>query len=99
MLTALERDHEPLTAQWLVQHLPYTSIQLYEARLEKLNRENYLVPIEDGAYRMTEKGRLAIHRIIQSAYAELETLEPLPALEMERLAELLTRLVQATLEA
>jgi DNA-binding PadR family transcriptional regulator len=77
---------------------PYTALALNESRLEA-NARLGLLRRGEGEYYLTEAGRTAVKRIIAAAYAAMAGLQPLPEADLSRLADLLHRLVEASLAA
>ncbi len=99
LLLALTFEPDPISAETLRIRSPYTSPRLYAERLENAANGGFLVAVAEDKYRLTELGRRAARHIIDAAYAEMATLHPLPSQDLERLADLLRRLVFACLSA
>jgi hypothetical protein len=98
-LPALGLDPEPVSARRLATWAPYTALALNESRLEANARLGLLRRTGEGEYYLTEAGRTAVKRIIAAAYAAMAGLQPLPEADLSRLADLLRRLVEASLAA
>jgi hypothetical protein len=98
-LPALGLDPEPISAQHLAAWAPYTAPALNESRFEANVRLGLLRRGAAGEYYLTEAGRAATKCIIAAAYAAMAALQPLPAADSARLADLLRCLVAASLAA
>jgi DNA-binding MarR family transcriptional regulator len=101
LLPALIFDPEPISAARLRRRSPYTSARFYNERMSKAAEGGHLAPVEavENEYRLTELGRQAAKRVFGAVYARLEMLQPAPQTELERLASILYRLVEACLAA
>ncbi len=101
LLPAWVFDPEPISAARLRVRSPYTSARLFNERLANAARQGLLrlVAGTENEYRLTELGRQAAERVIGAAYAKMAMLQPLPPAELERLADLLLRLVKSCLTA
>jgi len=99
LLSALTFEPQPVTAERLAIRHPYIANQQYQASLQNLAQEGLLAAVDEGAYRLTEAGRDLVQRIIQSAYAALDVLQPLPQPELVALAALLEQAVNSCLQA
>lgn len=101
LLPALVFDPEPISAARLRVRAPYTSARWFNERLADAAKQGFLAPVTgtENAYRLTALGKQAAERIIGAAYAKMATLQPLPPTELERLADLLLRLVKSCLTA
>lgn len=101
LLPALMFEPEPISAKRLGVRSPYTSPRLYNERLAEAARQGLLVQVAEGenAYRLTEKGRQAAKSVIDAAYVKMAALQPISSDELERLANLLHRLVMSCLAA
>ena len=77
----------------------YTSPDKLEGYLARGAELGLLEPEGAGEYRLSDQGHAAVRRLIATAYAVLASLCPLPERDLERLAGLLYRLVQASLAA
>ena len=78
---------------------PYTARANLAENLEALARLELLERVGAEAYRLTGPGMEAVEAIYDAAHRSISEVSPLPEVEMERLNDLLFRLVQATLEA
>ncbi len=101
LFPAFSFDPEPVTAEKIHIKGAYTAISLFSQRLREAAGLGLMEEVEnaEGAYRLTPSGREAAAKIIQSAYECMRELQPLPHPEMEQLAALLHRLVDACLKA
>jgi hypothetical protein len=95
------RIFEPETVSTRRLHVraAYTAPAKLEAALERGAALGLLEPVGAEEYRLTAAGRAGVERIIQTAYAVLAALRPLPEGELQRLAGLLQRVVEASLAA
>ena len=98
LLPALTFEPEPVSTKRLRIRNPYTAPQLYDKLLEILQNQHFLSQVKDG-FLLTDKGRSILLKMINNAYHQLEKLSPLLAKEMQELADLLHRLVDACLNA
>jgi Mn-dependent DtxR family transcriptional regulator len=92
-------DPQPFTAERFQTMSPYNAPKRLVEMLEGLARLELLERVGEDAYRLTDLGRGAVEAIFEAAHQELDTIEPLPAGEMEQLNRLLHRIVEATLAA
>lgn len=101
LLPALSFDPEPVTAEKMRKRGAYTAESLYSQRLSEAARQELLQETEHGAgeYRLTARGREAAESILQAANECMSRLQPLPEEELDQLAALLNRVVQACLKA
>jgi hypothetical protein len=98
LLPALTFEPEPVSTKRLRVRSPYTAPQLYDSRLESLQDQEYLSKVKDG-FLLTDRGRDFLKKMIHTVYHQLEELSPIPQEEMQELAGLLHRLVEASLNA
>lgn len=101
LLSAWTFDPESVSASQLRVRSPYNSARLYDSQLVEAAGQGFLAPVSglENAYGLTALGRQAAERVVGAAYAKMAALQPMPAVEMDRLAELLHRLVMACLAA
>jgi hypothetical protein len=99
LLPSLLFEPEPVSAAKLRVRMPYNAPDYYNEGLAALAERGMLVPAAAGEYRLTENGRETVQRIVHAAYARMAELAPMPAPEMDALAHLLQRLVEASLTA
>jgi len=100
LLPALAFEPDPMSTDRLRVRSPYVAPQLVDERLQDAAEAGFLLPVAEGEYRLTDdRGRQAAHRVIEAAYARMAPLQPLPSDDLERLADLLGRLVRSCLAA
>ncbi len=92
-------EPEAITAARLHVRAAYTNPERLEAHLQSGVGLGLLAPEPSGGYRLTERGHAGVARLIQTAYAAMAPLQPLPEPEMGRLVDLLYRLVMSSLAA
>ena len=76
---------------------PYTAIEGYLRRLELAAIAGYLEERPPGEFRLTQAGRTAVQRALEQARAAMAGADPLPLADSRRLADLMDRLVHASL--
>jgi DNA-binding MarR family transcriptional regulator len=99
LLYAQGVEPQPLTAMRLQSFSPYTTVAMNEARLAESANAGWLKLAGDGGYRLTDAGRAALKGSFDAVHQALVGVEPLPTNELRRLAELLRRIVDASLQA
>jgi Mn-dependent DtxR family transcriptional regulator len=92
-------EPEFTTPSHLLVRVPYYTPEVYSERLEKLSAHGMLKKVDDGRYQLASKGRKAVNDFIDLARQAMVSLDPLPAQSSSRLAILLGRLVEASLNA
>jgi len=92
-------EPDPVSAARLQRRSTYTSLSKLEDHLAKGVHLGLLAPVAPGEYRLTQAGHAAVRHLIDTAYAAMTPLHPLPEADLARLADLLHRLVQASLAA
>ena len=92
-------DPQPLTIERFQTMSPYNAPERFAEILEGLPQLELLERVGESAYRLTDLGRGAVEAIFEAAHQRLDTIEPLPAGEMDQLNSLLHRIVEATLAA
>lgn len=97
LLAALTFEPEAVTAARLSVRGPYTSDELYRARLADLAGRGYLAEAEPGAYRLSQQGRSELEAVIQDGYQAMTAADPLDWKDGQQLVDLLLRLVRACL--
>ncbi len=95
MLAAPGFAPAPISAERLAVRGPYTSLALNAQRLADSAALGLLAPAGPGEYHLTEAGLTAARTIFQAAYDSMAPLQPLPHVDLARLADLLRRLVEA----
>ena len=99
LITALTFDPQPIASWRLRVRNPYTAAGRYEARLRKASRLGFFKAAHEGEYVLTEMGRNTARRMLDAACEAMAKLKPMPKAELERIAELMRRLVEACLAA
>jgi predicted transcriptional regulator len=92
-------DPQPFSSDRYHAMLPYSTRQVFVDRLEELTQIEWLERVGEDAYILTDLGRSTIESIFAKAHEGLNTITVLPTDKSERLADLLQRIVAATLEA
>jgi ribosomal protein S19E (S16A) len=100
LLAVLTIEPESITPSHLLVRVPYYTPEVYSERLDKLAGLGFLEKMEENAhYRLNPAGRDVVHRLITAARQSIVSLDPLPPDAGQRLAELVGRLVDASLNA
>jgi len=101
LFTALTFEPEPISAARLCIRSPYTSERFYNGNLTGAAGLGLLCPAaqEENAYQLTETGKASMKLMMVAVYARMAEQQGLPTSELERLAALLHRLVEASLAA
>lgn len=92
-------EPRPISVDGLHALAAYTSRAQLAERLEELAQLEMLERVGPEAYRLTAMGREAVEDVFEAAHEDLAAAQPLPEREMEQLAALLWRIVEATLQA
>jgi len=98
-LAARAHENGIVTAAKLRQRSPYVHPERMENYLQDLVETGHLRLGENGAartYRITQKGRETIQTHLDTFWGEVSHLQPIPEANIERIAELLDRVVAAT---
>ncbi|HZD56401.1 MAG TPA: hypothetical protein VE136_06755 [Anaerolineales bacterium] len=98
LVAVLTIEPDTTTPAHLLIRNPYTSAEQYFARLAHAARLDYLGEVSQGDFRMTPEGRRITQQFIDEARYAMADADPLPLRESQRLAGLLGRLVQSSLE-
>jgi hypothetical protein len=98
LVAVLTIEPDTTTPAHLLIRNPYTSAEQYFARLAHAARLGYLGEVSQGDFRMTPEGRRIAQQFIDEARHAMAGADPLPLRESQRLAGLLGRLVQSSLE-
>jgi len=101
LLAALLFEPDPISATRLRMRSPYTSARLHNERLARAAEQGFLTRVRnaENEYHLTELGRHAAERVIKAAYAKMTPLQPISSAELERLLDLLHRLMMSCLAA
>ena len=97
--TAYGADPEPITAVAMHKMAPYINVERLQGRLETVTEHGFLKKVNDYAYALTAEGRVGIESFFSSARVGIGRVTPVSEAKMDRLADLLERIVTATLAA
>lgn len=89
-------DPEPLTAVHFHTCFPYANIENQKQNLALAAEHGFLEAAAPDSYRLTDKGRAGMQRFYADTGAAIASLEPLPAADMQQLADLFGRIIAAT---
>jgi hypothetical protein len=92
-------EPEPLTVDRYHSMFPYGPREQIAEALEELARLELMERVAEGAYRLADRGRQAMEDLFDAAHVGIAAAEPLPLDQMDRLNDLLRRIVEATLAA
>ncbi len=98
LLRVLASEPEPATREGLLRQNPYTNPHRYVRQLQASGAQGYLIE-SSGAYRFTDEGRSAAQTFADDLRTIMVAIDPLFPEDGARLAALLGRLVQASLDA
>lgn len=98
LLAAISFEPEDITPGHLMVRVPYTSADAFSERLELASEKEFLEKIGEGGYRLTRYGREITTQLVDDAREYMARVDPLSTEQSERLAQLLDRLVQASLD-
>lgn len=90
-------EPEDTTPAHLIVRSPYTAIESCQQKLEAASRDGWLDEAGDGRYRLSDTGGKTIDSLIAQARAVMAEVDPLPPPNSILLAELLDRIIQASL--
>jgi ribosomal protein S19E (S16A) len=99
LMAARSFEPDPLSVARLVIRGPYTNPAQYAKGLAELAEVGHLKPLENDEYRLSAQGRAALREITHAIFTRLGEIPALPEQDMSQLANLLDKLVQASLEA
>ena len=95
LVTALSYEPEPISVTQIQKRNPYTAAAMSEQRLETLKGRDWLGLTADSDFCLTEDGRNQARSILETLRMHYATIEPLPLADLNRVAELLDRIVRA----
>lgn len=98
LLAVLTFEPENTTPSHLLVRDPYSSAELFFARLASAARPGFLGEVAPGEFRLTPAGRELVERFVREARQVMVDADPLPPQDSRRLAELLGKLVNHILE-
>ncbi|MCP4362407.1 MAG: hypothetical protein GY796_30750 [Chloroflexi bacterium] len=90
-------EPEPLTAVTFHQIAPYGNVERLQTFLIGATERGFLEAVDDYEYALTEKGRSATQQFFDEVWSILAQVTPLSEARMTQLAELLHRIVLATM--
>jgi DNA-binding MarR family transcriptional regulator len=96
---ALELEPTPISVATMRVRNPYGKPTVFAEGLQQMADKGWLTPVGEQSYRLSEAGRTRIKGYIDALFQQLATPEPLPRAELERLATLTLRLVNASMAA
>jgi DNA-binding MarR family transcriptional regulator len=99
LLTTYFLRPEHFSLELIGRREPYASPARWRSRLENAVKLGFLTPDDRGGYSITAAGEKAAEVVIQAFYGAMARLSPLAESRLERLSELLERLVTASLAA
>lgn len=99
LITALSYEPEVISTAQLRKRNPYSAPSLSDQRLETLRARGWLEAHPPLEFRLTESGRAQGNSILRTLRAYHATIQPLPAVEMNRVEEMLGRMVTAAADA
>jgi hypothetical protein len=98
LIAVLTIEPDTTTPAHLLIRNPYTSAEQYFSSLAHAARLGYLGEVSQGEFRMTPEGRRIAQQFIDEARYAMAQADPLQLPESQRLAGLLGRVVQSSLE-
>jgi hypothetical protein len=98
LLSATTCEPEPIMIADLMVRSPYTAAEKFQSRLADAVKDGYLIEVDPGSFRLSEAGVLGTGELIRTARTAMAEADPLPRPDSADLAELLGRLVHASLE-
>ena len=97
LLAALTFEPKAISPARLQVRGPYTAASSFLERLQSAAEKGFLVETAPGEFHLTARGRRDMERRLVDGRAAMAAADPLPAPESRELADLLGRLVQASL--
>jgi len=92
-------EPDPVSAEMLNVRSPYTNEEVYRRRLDSMARVGLLDALDEDHYKLTERGERAFKVIRYASFNAMASIAPLPTGELEKLAALLHKRVEACLAA
>jgi len=86
---------DPLTPQSFIERGPYTNPDLYETQMDEAVERGWLEKIEDGQYKLSEKGQKTVQRFLKMGNQLFSDLPSPSEAETSRIADLLAKLVKS----
>lgn len=97
LLAALTLEPGTISSEKLRVRGPYTSASEWMARLHAAKEKKWMLEPEPGEFRLSPKGSSAVRKMVRDSRKAMQKADPLPSDEGRRLAQYLSRLVQACL--
>jgi hypothetical protein len=98
LLAAVTFEPQTITPDRLRVRGPYTSADYFHERLRMLAAQGFLAETAPGEFRLTGKGSTFMHGFIAATREDMALADPLPPDDSLRLARLLRKLVQYSLD-
>lgn len=92
---AYQLSPKPLTRALYRKRAPYNNLDAICENLADAAQAGYLDAVEGGGYQISQKGKLAIEVVHERFYEHINDLNLFPQEKMERVAELLKKLVES----
>jgi Mn-dependent DtxR family transcriptional regulator len=99
LLPALVFEPNPISTDRLCVRAAYTAPGVFAERLVNAARLGFLLQVAEGEYRLTEAGHRAAQHVLEAADVTMTSLRPMLVNDLERLAVLLLRIVEACFAA
>ena len=97
LLAAQNFEPEEVTPAHLLVRSPYTSAEYYLYQLKSITSAGLMAEVNPGKFRLTATGRQAVQHFIDRARFAMAQADPLPLSDSNRLADLLEKLVESSL--
>ena len=91
-------EPEPATIAGFLRTSPYSGAGRFRLHLAAGEEAGYLQGEGDGVYRLTERGKIAVEQFVEDLRTVMAVFDPLSLEKGAHLADLLARLVQASLK-
>ena len=85
---------DPLTVQSYIARGPYANPENYERQMDAAVERGWLEKVEEGQYKLSEKGRKTVDRFFEMGNQLFSELPSLPVAESNRITELLAKVVK-----
>jgi hypothetical protein len=97
LLAAQNFEPEEVTPGHLLVRSPYTSAEYYLYQLKSITSAGLMAEVNPGKFRLTATGRQAVQRFIDRARFAMAQADPLPPADSNRLADMVEKLVESSL--
>ncbi len=84
---------EPLTPEAFGQRVPYTNLEVVKTQLKEAAERGWLNPLGADQYTVSARGKETVDRFFDHADGLFGGIESLPERELQRMVELLTKVV------